>query len=194
MTEREEQRRSFAYGNTNIGNPRITREMVAEAAEAMRGKQPDALGQRLLADMQIAPHTAKAGVVTLGQLTGGPVRGRTPDSESLKEILNNEPNRLPVSGCLQLTSKYQADERWIQDAAVLVPMRDEAAPESSNARRDSKMNARKLVAVREFTDKQGQKHKIGDRIEVDPDYGQELIRRGEVKEEPSAEQQPAEQK
>jgi len=53
------------------------------------------------------------------------------------------------------------------------------------------MNARKLVAVREFTDKQGQKHKIGDRIEVDPDYGQELIRRGEVKEEPSAEQLPA---
>ena len=56
------------------------------------------------------------------------------------------------------------------------------------------MNARKLVAVREFTDKQGQKHKIGDRIEVDPEYGQELIRRGEVKEEPSAEQLPAEQK
>ena len=53
------------------------------------------------------------------------------------------------------------------------------------------MNARKYVVAREFTDKQGQKHKIGDRIEVDPDYGQELIRRGEVKEEPSAEQQPA---
>jgi hypothetical protein len=71
---------------------------------------------------------------------------------------------------------------------------DEAAPESSNARRDSKMNAKKLVAVREFTDKQGVKHKAGDRIEVDEDYGKELIRRGEVKEEPSAEQQPAEQK
>ncbi len=56
------------------------------------------------------------------------------------------------------------------------------------------MNAKKLVAVREFTDKQGVKHKAGDLIEVDPEYGQELIRRGEVKEEPSAEQQPAEQK
>jgi tRNA/tmRNA/rRNA uracil-C5-methylase (TrmA/RlmC/RlmD family) len=33
MTEREEQRRSFAYGNTHIGNPRITRTMVDEAAE-----------------------------------------------------------------------------------------------------------------------------------------------------------------
>jgi hypothetical protein len=30
--EREEQRRSFAYGNTSIGNPRITRETVDQAA------------------------------------------------------------------------------------------------------------------------------------------------------------------
>lgn len=85
---------------------------------------------------------------------------------------------------------------WIEEVS---DTRDEAAPEASNARRDSKMNAKKLVAVREFTDKQGVKHKAGDRIEVDPEYGQELIRRGEVKEEPgaeakSAEQQPAEQK
>ena len=28
----QEQRQSFAYGNTNIENERITREMVAEAA------------------------------------------------------------------------------------------------------------------------------------------------------------------
>jgi hypothetical protein len=33
--EKEEQRRSFAYGNTNIGNPRITREMVDREAEAL---------------------------------------------------------------------------------------------------------------------------------------------------------------
>jgi uncharacterized protein with von Willebrand factor type A (vWA) domain len=32
----EAQRRSFAYGNTHIGNPRITREMVDAQAEAMR--------------------------------------------------------------------------------------------------------------------------------------------------------------
>jgi hypothetical protein len=53
------------------------------------------------------------------------------------------------------------------------------------------MNVRKLVVAREFTDRDGKKHKPGDRLEVDPDYGQELIRRGEVKEDPSAEQQPA---
>jgi len=32
----EEQRRSFAYGNTKIENERITREMVDEQAEALR--------------------------------------------------------------------------------------------------------------------------------------------------------------
>jgi hypothetical protein len=32
----EEQRRSFAYGNTKIENDRITREMVAERAEALK--------------------------------------------------------------------------------------------------------------------------------------------------------------
>lgn len=33
--EKEEQRRSFAYGNTNIENPRITRETVDRQAEAL---------------------------------------------------------------------------------------------------------------------------------------------------------------
>jgi hypothetical protein len=33
--ERKEQRRSFAYGNTKIENPRITREMIDWAAEAL---------------------------------------------------------------------------------------------------------------------------------------------------------------
>lgn len=33
--EKEEQRRSFAYGNTKIENPRITRETVDEEAEAL---------------------------------------------------------------------------------------------------------------------------------------------------------------
>jgi len=31
--EREAQRRSFAYGNAHIENERVTREMIAEAAE-----------------------------------------------------------------------------------------------------------------------------------------------------------------
>jgi hypothetical protein len=68
--------------------------------------------------MQITPHIAKAGVVTLGQLTGGPtvIHG----SESLKEMRNNEPNRLPVAGCLQLTSKYLANSDPRQDTAVPV--------------------------------------------------------------------------
>ena len=34
--QQEEQRRSFAYGNTNIENPRITREIVDQAAEHLR--------------------------------------------------------------------------------------------------------------------------------------------------------------
>ena len=37
--DEEEQRRSFAYGNTKIENDLITREMVDEAAEELkRGK------------------------------------------------------------------------------------------------------------------------------------------------------------
>lgn len=42
--EREEQRRSFAYGNTKIENSRITRETVAHEAElllaASHGQRP----------------------------------------------------------------------------------------------------------------------------------------------------------
>ena len=33
--EREEQRRSFAYGNTNIENERITRQSIDRAAEKL---------------------------------------------------------------------------------------------------------------------------------------------------------------
>jgi hypothetical protein len=33
--QKEEQRRSFAYGNTNIENPRITRETVDQEAEEL---------------------------------------------------------------------------------------------------------------------------------------------------------------
>jgi hypothetical protein len=36
--QREEQRRSFVYGNTAIENDRITREMVDRQAEALREK------------------------------------------------------------------------------------------------------------------------------------------------------------
>jgi hypothetical protein len=34
--DREEQRRSFAYGNTKIENSRITRELVDREAESLR--------------------------------------------------------------------------------------------------------------------------------------------------------------
>jgi hypothetical protein len=44
--QKEEQRRSFAYGNTNIENPRITRETVNQAADALKGKVPcDGVGR-----------------------------------------------------------------------------------------------------------------------------------------------------
>lgn len=34
-TQKEEQRRSFAFGNTNIENERITKETIAQAAEEL---------------------------------------------------------------------------------------------------------------------------------------------------------------
>jgi hypothetical protein len=33
--EKEQQRRSFAYGNTSIENPRITREMIDRTADEL---------------------------------------------------------------------------------------------------------------------------------------------------------------
>lgn len=36
--EKEEQRRSFAYGNTKIENDRITRETIDRQAEALKEK------------------------------------------------------------------------------------------------------------------------------------------------------------
>jgi len=38
-SEKEAQRRSFAYGNTHFENPLITRQMVDQQAEALR-KRP----------------------------------------------------------------------------------------------------------------------------------------------------------
>lgn len=37
--QREKQRRSFAYGNTKIGNDLITHEMVDEQAEAQKKRK-----------------------------------------------------------------------------------------------------------------------------------------------------------
>jgi hypothetical protein len=39
--EREQQRRSFAYGNTNIENERITKETINKAAESLAGDDSD---------------------------------------------------------------------------------------------------------------------------------------------------------
>ncbi len=39
--EKEEQRRSFAYGNTKIENSRITREMVDQEAESLKKETAD---------------------------------------------------------------------------------------------------------------------------------------------------------
>ena len=38
-SEREAQRRSFAYGNTNIENSRITRKTIDEQAEVLKKKE-----------------------------------------------------------------------------------------------------------------------------------------------------------
>jgi hypothetical protein len=37
--EREAQRRSFAYGNTNIENSRITRQMIDEQADELNARR-----------------------------------------------------------------------------------------------------------------------------------------------------------
>ena len=39
--QNEEQRRSFAYGNTNIENPQITRETVDKEAEELKRSHTD---------------------------------------------------------------------------------------------------------------------------------------------------------
>jgi hypothetical protein len=39
--EKEEQRRSFAYGNTKIENSRITRQMVDQEAESLKKETAD---------------------------------------------------------------------------------------------------------------------------------------------------------
>ncbi len=54
------------------------------------------------------------------------------------------------------------------------------------------MVAKKTVIVaRPFKDREGKDHRIGERIEVDPDYGQELEREGNVHpEQPIAGQPP----
>ena len=41
LDEREQQRRSFAYGNVNIENGLVTRAMVDECAEALRKRSKD---------------------------------------------------------------------------------------------------------------------------------------------------------
>jgi hypothetical protein len=43
--EKEQQRRSFAYGNTKIENSRITREMLDRAADAIGQPQGESLRQ-----------------------------------------------------------------------------------------------------------------------------------------------------
>jgi len=40
VAQKEEQRRSFAYGNTKIENDRITRKMVNEQAETLKRRVP----------------------------------------------------------------------------------------------------------------------------------------------------------
>ncbi len=39
-SELEQQRRSFAYGNTNIENERITRRVIDEQAEKLKKAEP----------------------------------------------------------------------------------------------------------------------------------------------------------
>jgi hypothetical protein len=44
--EREEQRRSFAFGNTAIENDRITRELVDTEAEQLPAEEPYVPGRK----------------------------------------------------------------------------------------------------------------------------------------------------
>ena len=56
------------------------------------------------------------------------------------------------------------------------------------------MKRKTLIASKDFKSKDGKDYKKGDRVEVDEDYGQELIRRGEAADDPQASQQPAQRK
>ncbi len=40
--QREEQRRSFAFGNANIENPRVTRQLIDQVADRMANEQREA--------------------------------------------------------------------------------------------------------------------------------------------------------
>ena len=62
----------------------------------------------------------------------------------------------------------------------------------SNRREDSyPMIAKKtVIATRDFKDRDGKDRKAGERVQVDEDYGQELVRNGQAKDDPQAEQQP----
>ena len=42
--QQEQQRRSFAFGNTNIENSRITRETIDQVADAMKARTNGARG------------------------------------------------------------------------------------------------------------------------------------------------------
>jgi len=54
------------------------------------------------------------------------------------------------------------------------------------------MIAKKTVIVaKPFKDRDGKEHKLGEKIQVDEDYGKELVRDGSVRDDPSAEQLPA---
>ena len=51
------------------------------------------------------------------------------------------------------------------------------------------MAAKKTVTVvRPFKDRDGKDHRIGERIEVDSDYAQEIIKDGSAQENPEPEQ------
>ena len=47
-----------------------------------------------------------------------------------------------------------------------------------------------VIATRDFKDRDGKDRKAGERVQVDEDYGQELVRNGQAKDDPQAEQQP----
>lgn len=47
---------------------------------------------------------------------------------------------------------------------------------------------KKVVVVRPFKDKDGKERKVGERIEVDSNYAQEIIKDGSVREDPNEEQ------
>lgn len=111
MTERERQVVSFAYGNTRMENPRVTREMAEQAVR--RGAPVDKateflelIGIEKLIDDRIKDHLAQL-LLTF----------RERDDEPIEEILQREK---PQRACVIVRDALQSTRGLLRDRIIAV--------------------------------------------------------------------------